>query len=405
MKASTWSDPYLFTGYAKRGAHLAHGGAEPVTFTFEVDVTGNGQWKPMRTVTVPANGYAFVDFQPSETGEWVRLSIDRDAPKVTAQFIYASQDQRDPAKPDPMFAGLSKPGDADSIGGLVRARGENKRSLHLAAMLVKADGAADIGYYEMDDALHLKKIDDAAAMAFVKKSAAIPQGVLSVDTASVLYVDDAGKRYRLPKGDPAFDALTGGGLMRIDREVATERDIFNAHGTFYELPAENAGGFAKVRPVSTHNLRIHDYCSYRGMLILTGVAANAPKDNKHIIWSDDGKAAVWAGAIDDLWRMGKPVGVGGPWKASDVRANEPSDPYLMTGYDTKKLTLSHADTEAVKMRVEVDLTGTGQWSTYQTFEVPPGTGMEHEFPANFNAYWLRVVADKECTASAQLEYK
>ena len=45
---------------------------------------------------------------------------------------------------------------------------------------------------------------------------------------------------------------------RIDREVCTERDLFNCHGTFYELPAENAGGFAKVRPVTTHNRRVHD---------------------------------------------------------------------------------------------------------------------------------------------------
>jgi hypothetical protein len=51
--------------------------------------------------------------------------------------------------------------------------------------------------------------------------------------------------------------------------AVTERDLFNAHGTFYELPAKNAGGFVKVRPVATHNFRIHDYCSYRGLFILS----------------------------------------------------------------------------------------------------------------------------------------
>jgi len=62
-------------------------------------------------------------------------------------------------------------------------------------------------------------------------------------------------------------------MVRIDREVVTERDLFNCHGTFYELPAENAGGFAKVRPISTHNRKIADYCSYRGLLVMTGISA------------------------------------------------------------------------------------------------------------------------------------
>ena len=67
-------------------------------------------------------------------------------------------------------------------------------------------------------------------------------------------------------GGLVHDAPGALGPERVDREVCTERDLFNCHGTFYELPAENAGGFAKVRPVTTHNRRVHDYCSYRGLL-------------------------------------------------------------------------------------------------------------------------------------------
>jgi len=132
-------------------------------------------------------------------------------------------------------------------------------------------------------------------------------------------VDDAGKRWRLPKGAPALDELTGAGILRISREVVTERDLFNCHGTFYELPAENAGGFARVRPIATHNRRIVDYCSYRGMLILTGLGAS-PVENRHIIRSEDGRAAVWAGVVDDLWGLGKPRGKGGPWNQTKVAA-------------------------------------------------------------------------------------
>jgi hypothetical protein len=203
------------------------------------------------------------------------------------------------------------------------------------------NGPRDVGYYELDGELKLRHIEDKAAYEFAKSKTRIPAGVLTVDDASVIFTDDSGKRWRLPKGDPAFDRDGLIGPCRVDREVATERDLFNAHGTFYELPADNAGGFAKIRPVATHNRQIHDYCSYRGLFIMTGVTSDAPKTNPHIIRSDDGKAALWVGAIDDAWKLGKPHGAGGPWKNSAVKAGQPSDPYLMTAYDRKSLSLSH----------------------------------------------------------------
>jgi hypothetical protein len=54
--------------------------------------------------------------------------------------------------------------------------------------------------------------------------------------------------------------------------------------------------------------------------------------------------------------------------------------------------------------VEVDLSGTGLWRVWRTFEVAPGQQREQQFPAAFGAYWLRVVADRDCHATAQLQY-
>ena len=108
-------------------------------------------------------------------------------------------------------------------------------------------------------------------------------------------------------GKNEFTTLTKQNKLRICREVATERDLFNCHGTFYELPAENADGFAKIRPISSHKLRINDYASYRGLLILSGMNAN-DCGNKRMVVSDDKKLTLWAGTIDDLWELGKPVG-------------------------------------------------------------------------------------------------
>ena len=68
---------------------------------------------------------------------------------------------------------------------------------------------------------------------------------------------------------------------------------------------------------------------------MTGVSPERAEENPHIVVSDDGQAAVWVGAIDDLWEMDKPVGQGGPWVKSPVKAGEPSDPYLIAFYDQK----------------------------------------------------------------------
>jgi hypothetical protein len=114
---------------------------------------------------------------------------------------------------------------------------------------------------------------------------------------------------------------------------------------------------------------------------------------------------VWVGVVDDLWSLGKPVGEGGPWKDTAVKAGEPSDPYLMTGYDKKALTLSHAAMETVEMTVEVDLTGTGHWVKYLTVEVPPQKSVEQRFPEGYQAYWLRVTSNAATTATAWLKYK
>ncbi len=67
------------------------------------------------------------------------------------------------------------------------------------------------------------------------------------------------------KFPPSFD--TGGTFARarIIREVATERNLLNVHGNFYELPANNAGGFSRIRPVAAQNRMIQDFCSYRGL--------------------------------------------------------------------------------------------------------------------------------------------
>lgn len=202
----------------------------------------------------------------------------------------------------------------------------------------------------------------------------------------------------LPIEDSDF---SGFGINRICREVATERDLLNVHGTFYELPARNAQGVAKIRPVATHNLAIHDFCSHNGLLFFTGIDKDS--ESKHIFRSADGKAAVWAGVVDDLWQLGKPRGMGGPWKNSTVKADVPSDPYLMTAYDEKSLALSSAGKTTIF--AEVDIDGTGLWVPYKSWNLEAGQSVEEAFPESFSAYWIRFRSSSSTTVSAQLTYR
>jgi len=395
VKAGEVSDPFLFSGYKYRTLLLAHNNPQPVTFTLEVDAQGTGVWNKLRDIEVPANGSVWTEFSANETGAWVRVKANGDCEKVTAFFQFHNADQRSPAASD-IFRGLAKPGDTNISGGLLHQRGGNARTLQC----ISASGKA--ACYELDGDLKLHRTNDSASVVWAKTNLAIPRDFLTVDKASVVCVDN-GYRWRLPKGDASFEVTGAGDDERVCREVVTERDLFNAFGTFYELPAESAGGFIKIRPIATHNRHIKDYASYRGLLVISGVRNDAT--GEHIVRSDDGQCALWVGAVDDLWQLGKPRGIGGPWLDTAVKANEPSDAYLATGYDQKRLTLSHSSTGVVNFKVQADFAGTGKWRDVVTLAVKPGERREYDFPAAFEAYWLRVIAASDTTATAQFDYE
>ncbi len=397
VAAGEASDPFLHAGDAT-SAYFAHRGAEPVTLLIEWDAKSNGEWAKWSKVELPARGGRWINFAAEGPNvDWIRVRAQQALSGATALFTAGYTHIAFGKQPDPIFASLAAAGEERAIAGTVRARAENKRTLHFAP--VGADAL-----YELDADLKLTRTDDAAALKFHRENSAIPAGVLSVDAASVIYTDDAGRRWRLPKGDAAFDRDTAAGHARVCREVCTERDLFNAHGTFYELPAENAGGFAKVRPIATHNRRVHDYCSWRGLLVLSGIAADAPA-SEHIVRSDDGKAALWLGAVDDLWKLGAPRGVGGPWKDTAVKAGAASDPYLLWGYDRRTLALSQRGAESVTFKIELDLTGDGRWVEWKTFAVATGKAVEEIFPSEVQARWLRVVSDQDTNATAIFHYE
>jgi hypothetical protein len=402
VEAGANSDPYYFAGFDHRMVHLRHDAGRPLTFTFEIDRDGRGDWRPLTTLTVPPSGYAHHIFEPGIQAEWIRARADASASEVTLVYQMAGRNDR-PARTARLFDGLAGPG-AAFTAGVLRSPGEDRGTLEFAAQEVTADGqVSELGYYEIGPDMRLRRVDAPGAYREMIDELSPHELPYVVDAASVLVTDLEGQRWRLPRGSTEMKRVTASAPPRTLREVATERSLLNVQGHIYELPRANSGGFPKIRPVATSDLLIMELASWRGLLVLAGVTTAAAA-NPHIVRSDDGRCALWFGVVDDLWQLGKPRGEGGPWMETAVRAGQPSDPYLMSGYDQKELRLSHAGTAPVRFRVEVDLTGDGIWAQYQELEVAPGRGVTHRFPDGFNAYWVRLVPAADVQATAQLRY-
>jgi hypothetical protein len=244
---------------------------------------------------------------------------------------------------------------------------------------------------------------------------------VSFDAASVI-LREGKKVFRLPKPlDPAvvaaYEKPFATGWPRGVREVVTERALLNAAGTFYVLPRVSSGGAAKILPVCSHGKKITDFCSWRGLLVLAGVTQEAAVGGDAAVpgtsriigrLAAGGLAAapaVWVGDVDELWKLPRPTGRGGPWQATTVAAGVASDPYLMGGYDEKTLDLSHDNQATVRFDVEIDPTGDGEWFRYASLDVPPGRPLTHAFPRGFLAQWMRVTAGTQCRATATLTYR
>ena len=405
VQAGVPSDPFLLAGFAKRAVQLQHDGAAATKFTLEIDAQGDGQWKSWREVALKADeATQWVEIPADLQGAWIRAKADRDVAKASVTFQYAAKDERVTER-GTLFKGLSKAGDSSSQGAFLLTRGANLRTLSVLAATVTPDQTTIGEAYELSADLKLTKQKDSEVAAYVQKNAPIPQGIITADEASVIF-EESDVRWRLPRSaSPAQDTLLARSALRKAREVCTERDMLQAHGTFYELPALNAKGAIRMRPIATSDTAVHDYCSYRGLLVLSGVSASAAQDDRHIIRSDDGKAAVWVGAADDLWQLGKPRGFGGPWKSSNVTAGKPSDPYLMTGYDKKRITLANHGEVETTITVELDAAGDGRFAAYQSFKLAPGAKETFEFPDWINAYWVRTVSSATTNATAQLTYE
>ncbi len=370
-------------------------GADAVQFTLQVDRNGDGSWTELETIDVPDNGYVGKILSDDLDAVWLRLQTSRDCVatavlhQTAAKFVDGNSEEN-----QSLFTGLADVGDASVLASVLYPAKRNRN----LRVITSDDRFFD--FTKADFQFQPQSPDPALATRLHTE----PE--FRVDGASVI-LDSQGQRYRLPKGNAAFDKPFASGWPRASREVESERHLANIHGTFYEIPLVTNGAppaWNLMRPVSSHSKQITDFCSWNGLLVLSGIRPDAKNDG-HVFRDETYNTGLWFGGIDDLWKLGKPVGHGGPWLDTNVKSEVPSDPYLMKGYDQKTVVLSHDHSDAVTITLQIDLDGNGFWVDYRTISVLPGTPVQHEFPDGFSACWVRAVCNTNTSATAQFEYR
>lgn len=401
IKAGESSEPFMCCGFKRRVLHISHESDDAISFTIEIDKNGRNIWEEYTDVSVPASGYSYFIIPEDLDACWIRLTANCDAAAVTAYFHYSNPEA---LYDDTDFRSLACVETRKSYSrGIIYPKDDEALTLGFAADFIDSSGnVVGSGYYEIGEDMLLRRVKNDSLEKEIRSKLKISKDY-EIDDASVIMKDENGNRYRLPKGHKDFDKLWENEGYRCIREVVTERFLMNVHGSFYELPRESSGGLRKIKPICTHNRMIYDFASWRGMLVLAGNLSDAVED-EHYIPSDDNKAGLWFGNVDDLWKMGAPKGEGGPCYNTQMKANEPSDPYLMTGYDNKTVTFYHDSIYDVEFTIEVDYMADNSWHVYDVITVKPGEKLVHDFPKGFNAHWVRIKVNRDCKATAWFSY-
>ncbi|MDY7393998.1 hypothetical protein UMM65_01985 [Aureibaculum sp. 2210JD6-5] len=399
-KAGEASDAFLVNGFDNKMLHLKNHDASAVQVTIEIDKKGNGKWSKLISIDISENGYEGYVFDNANAIQWVRLKASNNN-TLTASFHLTDKDYRSPEDGIKLFEGIANSDYSDEV--LHSKLYSNKTNYNLS---VFAGNVAN-NKFKVESEYEFTKYDftfkngikDSTAQAALKT-----KDIWAEDDASII-LNAKNYRLRLPKSPGFVAASAPSGVVRSVREVESERELANIGGTFYELPLYYIGIeplYKMMRPVATHNKQISDFNTWNGLLVLSGVKKNAPK-SEHVYKSEDNNVGLWFGGIDDLWKLGKPRGEGGPWKNTNVKAAELSDPYLMTGYDKKTLKLVVDKDMEVELYIHISHY-TNEPVLYKTFSLKANEAFNYEFPEGFSAHWIQFKANRDCNATAWLSY-
>ena len=166
-------------------------------------------------------------FGPPSGEGWVWLNEDVKAGAVSDPFLYAGYDELS-------FAFTDADGRA------------------VAHELVRAG-----------DWVRVKALQDVkGANAHFEYGPRRPAALPKYDGFVEVYDDHSKKTYRFPN--------VNGDKTVICREVATERDLLYVGGVFYEVPADNAGGFEVLRPIALADEPVRTIEAKLGLVYVNG---------------------------------------------------------------------------------------------------------------------------------------
>ena len=393
VRAFQNSEPFLVGGFDQAMVIIDGHGETGFTIQVEEQSSGSQNWNSVdRFVIDQEETYTQVLTLRSDQ-EWLRFSSDQDLTKLS---IYLHLTQSDGQPKDPaIFESMSRIGESELKTGWLRPDGESGDLLIF--------GSKTEYFYRLNEKLQYNYQAHNETSLEIRNQLISNQSRIRYDSASVIYIDPQGMRWRLPWGTGGYDPWFSRFPHRKVREVATERSLLNAGGIFYELPREISGGIQRVKPIATHNCMIMDFCGWRGLMVMSGTRPGTQNSENYYFDKRIG-AGLWVGTIDDLWNFEAPNGMGGMWNYDYVNADHFSDPYLMYGFKNKSLFLDHNSDKNVTFDVEIDFYGNGEFSPFRSVEVNSGDSYTLEFEAGFVAHWIRVKTNTDCQATAWLTY-
>ena len=140
------------------------------------------------------------------------------------------------------------------------------------------------------DWVRVKCLEDASCATARFRYGPAPCKIPELDAEKpyISVKDDHGKVWRFPN--------VNGDANVVCRELATERDLLYVGGVWYELPAENAGGFAVLRPIALADAPVKSLRGARGLVYLNekpmpidGLWSNGTAPAAYWLWEKHGQ--------------------------------------------------------------------------------------------------------------------
>jgi hypothetical protein len=230
-----------------------------------------------------------------------------------------------------------------------------------------------------------------------------PLWAMGWDNKSVrLKVLDQGEwhTYLLPKAtynnDPPHGWFTE--WPRI-RSVGNGKMMMDMHGMFYDFPETfSATNTAGIKPMGSHLRYIPDFLSWNDKIVLatdeTSIQGNPlagqPQSN------------LWFGDYEDLSNWGPATAYGAIWLNEEVKANNSSDPFLISGFDNRMIHFKNHTDKPVKITVEIDINGDNNWTKLGTKNLEAGNYKHYIFDNSLKAEWVRLISDTPSKLTATL---